>query len=604
MLALAIPSLFIACTETPVPKPDSGDDGPHRLTILHTNDSHSHMLGFGPNAEYTPDTTGDDTTVGGLARMQTLVDQIKEEKDNPVVLYDAGDWMDGDVFQLLATTDAAELSMKSIMNYDAVTIGNHEFDWGPNVLGQIIDAADAAGHSVPLVASNIVPNPADAGDDTLEALFTSGRIETTRVQELDNGLRIGLFGLIGDEAQSITPAIKPSSFLPAIDVSTDAVAALKADGVDIIVGITHNGVTDDPATSPDELLAAAVPDIDVLVGGHSHTPLFESRTVGKTTIVQAGSMTQYLGELNLLEGEDGVWGVESYTLHELDDTIAGDAAVTAAIDGYKTKLDAGPLATLGYDFAEPMFAVGGDLPAIGCAESGLGDFISDAYRSEMNRLDPDADIEFTFESQGVIRDGIAQGHSGVQGFSDVFRVLPLGFGTDDVPGYALVDFYVTGHELKDVCEVSASISPTYGCNYFIEVSGMRCNIDMSHGEFNRAQSIERQMEDGTWEEIDSTKEATQLYHVAVDSYVASLMGILGKLTYTLIVITPKDADGNEYTSTTDMLFDGNPATPEVDEVKLWQTLIGYGGSFPDTTGDGISDLPAAYLSSGGRIVGM
>jgi 2',3'-cyclic-nucleotide 2'-phosphodiesterase (5'-nucleotidase family) len=84
-------------------------DGLLRLTILHTNDWQSHMLGQGPNAEYSPDSTNDDSTIGGLARMSTLVSEIRGATDHPVVLYDGGDWMAGALFQLLATTHAAEL---------------------------------------------------------------------------------------------------------------------------------------------------------------------------------------------------------------------------------------------------------------------------------------------------------------------------------------------------------------------------------------------------------------------------------------------------------------------------------------------------------------
>lgn len=580
---------------------DTGSGEPRRVTILHTNDWQSHMLGFGPNAEYTPDTTGDDGTVGGLARLRTFVDEVRASAGHPVVLYDGGDWMAGDLFQLLATSHAAELTTMGMIEYDAVTIGNHEFDWGPDVLGRMISVADASGVTVPIVASNIVPNPDDAGDDALEAHLASGRIETTRVQELDNGLRIGLFGLLGDSAQAITPAVVPASFAPAHEAAADAMAELDTLDVDLVVALTHNGVTDDPATSPDDLLAGAVPGIDVIVGGHSHTPLFAPRVVGETVIVQAGALTQYVGELTLVEGDDGGWTVEAYTLHELDDTVAGDADVTTAVDGYMDALATGPLVDLGYDFDTPMFTIPGDLPATGCEETGLGNLITDAFLGEMNRLDPDGDpIDFAFESQGVIRDAMHAGNSGVQGFSDVFRVLPLGFGTDDAPGYALVDFYVTASELKDVCEVSASISPSYGCNYYIEVAGMRCTVEPDRAQFARARSIDRLTPEGTWEPIDTSGD--ELYHVAVDSYVASLMGILEGLTYGLIVITAKDADGNAYASTDEMIFDADPTTAEVDELKLWEALVGYGTTFPDTSGDGVPDLPETYLTPAGRIV--
>ncbi|MBM4392798.1 MAG: bifunctional metallophosphatase/5'-nucleotidase [Deltaproteobacteria bacterium] len=601
--------LFLACTPgDPAAKDtDSADtaapQGPFRVTILHTNDWQSHMLGFGPNREYTPGTTGDDDTVGGLARLAAKVAEIRAASDHPVVLYDGGDWMAGDLFQLLATTEAAELSMMGSLRYDAVTLGNHEFDWGPQVLGAMINLADARGVQTPILASNTVPNPSDSGDDLLEAHFESGRIQSHAVQELDTGLRIGLFGILGDSAQSITPAVSPASFSPATDASIEAVAALEAEGIDLVVALTHNGVTDDPSTSPDDLLAADVPQIDVIVGGHSHTPLFEPRTVGSTVIVQAGALTQYLGQLELAQDDAGNWTVESYQLHELDDEILGDSDVSNEVEAYKAEVEAGPLVDIGYGYDEAVYDVPASMPATGCTETALGNFVTDAFRHAMNALDPADPIEFSFESQGVIRDPIDHGQTGVQGFSDAFRVLPLGFGNDDLPGYALVDFYVTGAELLDVCEVTASVSPSYGCNYFIEVSGMRCNLDMSRGQFNRAQSIERQLDDGTWESIDSSKDATALYHVAVDSYVASLMGILESLTYGLMVITAKDENGVEYSDVDSMVFDADPSTPGVDELKLWQALIAYGQSFDDADGDGVSDLPSAYAAPAGRIAG-
>ncbi len=602
-LLACTPSPTDTAKDDPADTADSGATGPFRLTILHTNDWQSHMLGFGPNREYSPDTTGDDTTVGGLARLATKVAEIKAASDRPVVLYDGGDWMAGDLFQLLATTDAAELSMMGSLQYDAVTLGNHEFDWGPQVLGNMIALADAKGVVTPILASNTVPNDADSGDDALEAHFDSGRIESTRVQVVDGGLRIGLFGILGDSAQAITPAVVPASFSPAAEASEAAVAALEAEGVDLVVALTHNGVTDDPSTSPDDVLATEVPGIDVIVGGHSHTPLFAPRSAGSTVIVQAGALTQYLGQLDLSQDDDGNWVVESYQLHELGDEILGDSAVTAQVDAYKAKVEAGPLVEIGYGYDEPVYSVVADMPATGCTETALGNLVTDAFLDQMNAAGPAVPIDFAFESQGVIRDPIHAGLSGVQGFSDAFRVLPLGFGNDSLPGYALVDFYVTGAELKDVCEVTASVSPSYGCNYFIEVSGMRCNLDMARGQFNRAQSVERLLPDGSWEEIDASKEATALYHVAVDSYVASLMGILEDLTYGLMVITAKDATGAEYASVDEMVFDADPSTPEIEELKLWEALVGYGQSFPDTTGDGVPDLPDSYAAPAGRIVG-
>ncbi len=613
IFSLTVPVLLLACkgkegdtagtawntgTTTVTTTPTVAEtDGKLRLTILHTNDWQSHMLGFGPNAEYTPGSTGDDGTVGGAARLKTLVDQIEASSAHPVVLYDGGDWMAGAAFQLLATSHAAELQIMQAIGYDAITIGNHEFDWGPEVLGEMIATADAAGVTVPIISSNIHPSTTDAADDALEAHFDSGRIEGTRVETLDNGLTIGLLGLLGDEAQSITPAATPTTFSVTAEAAADAVSALEAQGVDLVIAITHNGVTDDVDTSPDHLLAMEVPQIGVNVGGHSHTPLHDVQQVGSTVIVQAGAYTQYLGQLDLAF-DGSTWEVEGYQLHELDDTIAGDPEVTAMVDAFIADLDAGPLADLGTSFFEPIAAVPADMPRTSCAESGLGDFITDAYVSSMNATNPSDPIDFAFESQGVIRNGIVQGATGVQGFSDMFRVLPLGFGTDDVPGYALVDFYVTGDEVAAVCEVTASISPFYGCDYFIEMSGMRCTVDMLQTPFSRVSSVEV-LQDGAWGPLDTSGDT--LYHVAVDSYVASLMYVLEDLTSGLLAVSPRDAFGVPVDDLGTIVFDADESAPGLQELKLWQAIIQYAESFE--TVDGLPMVDESYATSDGRLIG-
>jgi 5'-nucleotidase / UDP-sugar diphosphatase len=588
----------IACKKEEAPSDDS-----QRFVILHTNDWQSHMLGFGPNAEYTPDTTDDDLTVGGLARIKTMVDNIRASSEDPVVLYDAGDWMSGALFQILATSHAAELHTMGEMGYDAATIGNHEFDWGPGTLGTIISQADTFGVDVPLLSANIVPSTESSEDDPLEAHFTSGRIQPTMIQELDNGLKLGLFGVMGDEAQGITPGVAPATFTPAVEAATEAVASLKDQGADIIIGITHSGVSDDLALSEDHIMARSVEGIDIIVGGHSHTPIPEPLEESGTIILQAGAYTRFLGELHVVW--DGTTAsVESYELHEVDDSVKGDETITTMVDGFINDLNAGPLVDLGYGFDEPIMEVSQDMKSGGCGETGLGNMITDAYRTQMNAHGANPPIAFAFESQGLIRDPVSAGAGGVQGFSDLFRILSVGEGDDGLPGYGLVSFYSTGKEIRDVCEVSASISPSYGCDYFIEVSGLRCHLDMSKGSFNKATGVDRWDEETqAWVELDTHKDNPTLHRVAVDAYVAQVMGILEGLTFGAMVVTPKDADGVEITEVSDMLFDLDPSTPEVEELKLWKALIEYTESFEDTDGDGVPEVPARYLGPEDRYLG-
>jgi 5'-nucleotidase/UDP-sugar diphosphatase len=583
---------------------DVTGDGKLRFTVLHTNDWQSHLVGSGPNAEYTPLTTGDDGTIGGAARLKALVTKIRDEKEHQVVLFDAGDWMAGALFQELRTSHAAELQLMQDIGYDAITLGNHEFDWGPAVLGEMISKADSLGVTVPIVASNTVPDPVDAADDPLEAHFTSGRIRETMVLELENGLTLGLFGLVGDGAAQITPAVEPASFTPAAEAAAAAVADLEAQGVDLVFAINHVGVDlRDPSNSEDQILATEVPGIDVIVGGHSHTPLTEPIVTNGTVIVQAGQHTERLGQLDLaFDPETGTLEVEAYTLHTLDDTVVGDAAVAEKVDGFVDALDAGPVGEMGYAFAQPVVELPGDVRDGACVESPVGHLVTDAFVGHLNDLGIEPPIDVAFEAQGVLRGGLKAGETGVEAFSDVFEILPLGKGLDDRPGYALVHFWVTPAELRDACEVTASIAPDYGCNYWFEISGLRCTMNMSGLKTMRVYQVEL-WTGSEWTTLDISTDNADLYHIAVDSYVASLLGLLDPLSSGALSVVAKDADGVPYSTLDEMLVDADPELPGIQEVKLWEALVGYAESFPDSDGDGVPELPETYLEPAGRVVG-
>jgi 5'-nucleotidase/UDP-sugar diphosphatase len=126
------------------------------LTIIHSNDMHSHLLGASPNIDYTPGTTGDDQTIGGWARIATVIRQVKYNRTNPVLVVDAGDFLMGSLFHMLAREQAFELQLLHMMGYDAVTFGNHEFDLKPGGLARILTRAHNLGQIPPLVFSNAV----------------------------------------------------------------------------------------------------------------------------------------------------------------------------------------------------------------------------------------------------------------------------------------------------------------------------------------------------------------------------------------------------------------------------------------------------------------
>ncbi|MBW2255007.1 MAG: bifunctional metallophosphatase/5'-nucleotidase, partial [Deltaproteobacteria bacterium] len=539
----------------------------------------------------------DDGTLGGVARLKTLVDEIRAGADHPVLLFDSGDFMAGALFQMLVTEEAAELQMMEHIGYDAITLGNHEFDWGPQTVGEMITTADGLGVEVPILAANVVPHPDDPDDDALAAHIDSGRIRDTMVLEVGEDLKIGLFGALGDGAQQVTPGVAPASFSPFLEAAGEAVAELEASEPDLVIALSHAGVEEDIELALEDL------GIEVILGGHSHTALAEPIQMRGTTIVQAGAYTRFLTQTEL-EKVGLEWQVTSTVLHTLDDTIEGDADTTDMVDGFLTRVQEDHLDAMGYEFDEPIAWIRDDIGVTRstCKESPLGNLITDAYQTQLTALDPDHPIDFAFEAQGVIRDFLLAGDTGVQAFSDVFRVLPLGGGNDGRPGYALAHFYVDSSEVYTACEVTATVAPEEGCNYFIEISSnLRCTIDMNAFPTRRVTLAERWT--GTeWEAIDA-EDTDTLYHVAVNTYVANLMSLLEELSGGALSVSPKTASGSPFGNVDAMVFDADPVTGGVQEYKTWEALVDYADSFPDTDWDGASEIPDSYTMSDERLIG-
>ena len=315
-------------------------DGKRTFTILHTNDLHSNFIGLGPASDYTPFSTGDDKTLGGYARLAALIRQRKEARQGlgPVLILDDGDYSMGTAFGGAIRETGAELQLLSRMGYDATTFGNHEFDFGPDGLGQSIVVAAKAGHVPPIVASNTNFDEKAATLAELQRLAKDGVIRRHLVIER-GGMRFGIFGLLGKEAVVYTQG-GAVSFPDAIETAKEMVNLLhEKEKVDVVICLSHGGVArgkDGKFTGGDDVrVAEAVPGIDVVISGHSHTALQEAIIVnGRTPVVQAGKYGQNLGEL-VITVDGGKLTVESYQLHPIDDTIAGDRAIADEIDGYK-----------------------------------------------------------------------------------------------------------------------------------------------------------------------------------------------------------------------------------------------------------------------------
>lgn len=260
------------------------------LTILHANDVHSAAAGVNDRGPVYDDTNA----VGGLARVTAFVADEKAKakvQGNGVLALDAGDFWQGTHFFRTGGMPWAKAAMRQ-MPWDAVTLGNHEFDLGCETLAQYVKALP-----FPVLAANLEKNPA--------CPLSTTPLPATVVKDF-GGVKVGIIGLVNDEGKDISEACPKTNFADRATALRRAAAKLEKSGVTHIVAVTHVGY------EADQALARAVPAIDVIVGGHTHSVLGDHPhsegpypTViahddgSKTLVVQAGRSTRYLGRLTV-----------------------------------------------------------------------------------------------------------------------------------------------------------------------------------------------------------------------------------------------------------------------------------------------------------------
>jgi 5'-nucleotidase/UDP-sugar diphosphatase len=567
------------------------------IVILHTNDLHSHLQGHSPETDYTPGTTGDDDTIGGFSRLATAVGVAKAQAaaaGQHVMLLDAGDFMMGTLFSFLGTSAAAELKFMDALGYDATTLGNHEFDWTPAGLAGILKAAGTVGVKMPIVASNMVFDATSAGDDALAAFKDPGPIKAKVVKMVGN-VKVGIFGLMGKDAAAVAPSAKPITFEDIATAAARVVADLRQnDKVDVIIALSHSGIGAN-GQGEDQVLATKVPDIDVIVSGHTHEVLTAPTTVGKTVIVTAGAFGEHLGklELSVRPGTPGV-SLDGYTLINIDDQIKGDPTAQAGIEAYITGLDS-VLTPAGLSYRKVIAKTAFDLTRA-TRESNLGDVITDAYRAVTSALQPTAPPDIAVEANGHIRTVVAKGKTGQIWFADLFRAVPLGIGPDGKPGYPLVTFYLDGKSLHAGMELDAAGSAVSN-DYFLQISGMKFTYDATKPLFQRVTQMVLVPPSGNSHTIDPA-DTTQCYKVVATYAVASFLGVVSSLTGGALAVNPKESDCT--TAVTDFsshIVDAAPATAGVQELKQWQAVTSYFSKLPDADADGTPDVPAFYSTA-------
>ena len=586
------------------------------LTILHTNDEHSALVPS-PFIDYDPDQQN--PALGGFARLASLVKSVRAQKaqtGEPVLLLSGGDYLGGSPFAWLALDNKApELSLMQALGYDAVTIGNHEYDFGPEQLAVYLQAAGypSANAKTAIVAANTHP---PAGHPLN---FQQLGVKGTHVQVLENGLKVGYFGLIGKDAIDVAPYSEPIEFSDQIEAAQKAVAELQNAGVDLIVALTHAGVTED------QDLARAVPGINVIVGGHCHTLLEEPVKEGETIIVQSGELLKHVGMLELAyspaTGNVRIRNSENGTpfVLPLDYTVPSDPEMTALVADYTqdlntliTQMTGGRFTDIRETVVWTDFEVS-NRPRL--EESPFGNFVTDAMRLIAQEATGEP-VHLAFQANGVIRGAVQPGSmpwsNGQVSFFDLADLVGLGSGPDGTAGYPMVSVYFTGEELRRIFEVQVLLAELMGDTYFLQISGGKLEYDPKRAVLLTIPFIDIPVPStravmsamlytgdgvqgmGDAEYVSIQKGDERLYHVVTDYYIAAFLPMVGDMLPSLELVL-KDKSGTPIADLDDAIIhrDGR-------ELKVWQAVMEFASAQPLDQGN--PRIPDYYASTAGRLV--
>ena len=559
-----------------------------QLDVLFTHDTHSHLDSFSTIVN------GEKKEVGGFAKIKTLINEKKKENPDTLVL-DGGDFSMGTLIQTVYDTEAAELRMLGYLGYDVTTFGNHEFDYRSSGLANMLTAAANSKETVPeIVVCNVdwdameKDGLSDGQKQIREAFETYGVKDYVMVQKGD--VKIAVVGVFGKDALECAPTCELSFKDPVEAVKQTVEEIRKNEDADMIACVSHGGTWEDESKSEDELLAKAVPDLDLIISGHTHSELTEAIQHGNTYIVSCGEYGRNLGSLSMTQKQDGRWDLTSYDLIPVSEDIEPDEATQKRIDELMDKVDTNYLADFGYTRKEVLAqneVEFNSLEEMGTKheELNLGDIMSDAYvyaveNSEYYDGDP---VDVAVVPSGTVRDTYTKGDITVE---DVYNSFSLGIGKDGVAGYPLINAYLTGKELKLAAEVDASVSD-FMTTARLYCSGLNFTYNPHRMILNKVTDCYLTRADGERTEIQDDK----LYHVVTDLYTGQMLGSVMKMSYGLLSLEPKDKDGKPIENLEDQaIMEGDR------ELKAWDAIARYMQSFDDTDGDGIANVPEYYAS--------
>ena len=460
-----------------------------KLTILHTNDTHSAMVPFetgfipavGPAPKHTAGMGAGLWNVwhspfnqdyAGIARMATLIKTLRA-KDKNVLTLNAGDVFVGS-FEFNKFLGYPELKIMENL-YDAMELGNHEFDLGVDALAGILSGqiAGASPVNLPVLCANV-----DFSGTTPSLQFLANTVKPSIIKTV-GGVTVGIFGLLTQEPQNYSDAVNAMFPYPYEDPDQtktlwyhagEIAGGLKQQGCEVVICVSHLG------TSLDVAALSQVPYIDVIIGGHSHDAYAQPILANGKIIVQAGEFGKYLGELKLNVANGGGVTLDSWMLHRVDGRIKEDSQVRGIVNKVKSGVVSDP--RFGPVYSQHIALALRDILKSWPGNSQnrdtpLGNLVTDAFRNRLTKAGFQVDL--ALDVLGSLGANIPAGK--VVG-NTILRAVPYGYDPASGLGFKVVVVPLTGGFLLGGLEYAADMV-SLTTDLAVQASGVTYTYDSS-----------------------------------------------------------------------------------------------------------------------------
>lgn len=503
----------------------------YSLTILHINDWHSRIES---NNKYESTCSAEDETegkcFGGAARLVTAIADRREAlKDGNVLLLNGGDNFQGSLFYT-TYKGAVEAEFLNQMEFDAMTVGNHEFDDGEEALVPFLDVIE-----FPVLSANVAASASSKVGD---------RIKPSMVIEV-GGEKIGIVGAVTNDTPDIASPGPNILIADDINTITAEVEKLRAEGINKIIALTHVGYP------RDKEMIAKIPGVDVVVGGHSHSLLSntDDKAEGpyptmidnpegyKVPVTQAASYSKYLGEFTVTFDDNGVVKEAKGDPILLDSSITPDEGVLARIEELGAPIEELKTKIVSASTKE----IDGSRDTCRAGECEMGNLVADAMLDRVG----DQGVTIAIQNGGGLRASI---DSGELTMGEVLTVLPF--------QNTLATFELKGSDVVAALENGVS-QIEEGAGRFAQVSGLRYTFDKTAEPGSRIVSVEIKKGDG-FEPIDPEA----VYSVATNNYMRG--GGDGYSVFNSAGMNAYDFGPGLEQVVADYLAKNNPYTPYTD----------------------------------------